>query len=246
MENRVSVLGIPFDNMSMEEAVEAVYAMRLEEKNHRVVTPNAEIVYLARTEEKLREILRTSDFVAPDGIGVVYGAKLLKTPLKQKVAGIELGEHLLEKISLSGEGVFFLGAKPGIAQAAADKLSAKYPGLNVVGTQDGYFQDVDAVIKQVNQSGAVVLFVCLGAPKQEYFMAEHQDKFTSVRIMMGLGGSLDGYAGTVKRAPKWMIRLGLEWLYRLLKEPSRIGRMMALPKFMLCVLKNRKKEVAGK
>lgn len=244
MENRVSVLGIPFDNMSMEEAVEAVYAMRLEEKNHRIVTPNAEIVYLARTEEKLRGILQTSDFVAPDGIGVVYGAKLLKTPLKQKVAGIELGEHLLEKVSQSGEGVFFLGAKPGVAQTAANNLCAKYPGLNIVGVQDGYFQDVNAVIEQVNHSGAVVLFVCLGAPKQEYFMAEHQDEFTTVRIMLGLGGSLDGYAGTVKRAPKWMIRMGLEWLYRLLKEPSRIGRMMALPKFMLCVLKNRKKDVA--
>ncbi len=246
MGNRVSVLGIPFDNMSMEEAVETVYAMRLEEKNHRVVTPNAEIVYLARTEEKLREVLKTSDFVAPDGIGVVYGAKILKTPLKQKVAGIELGEHLLEKVSLSGEGVFFLGAKPGIAQTAAENLCKKYPSLNVVGTQDGYFKDVDAVIETVNASGAVVLFVCLGAPKQEYFMAEHGDKFTSVRIMLGLGGSLDGYAGVAKRAPKWMIRLGLEWLYRLLKEPRRIGRMMVLPKFMICVLKNRKKEVAEK
>lgn len=246
MADRISILGIPFDSMTMEEAIDYVYAMRLEEKNHRIVTPNAEMVYLAQSEPQFAEILRTSDFVSPDGIGVVYAAKMLKTPIKQKVAGIELGEGVLSRVAKTGEGVFLLGAKPGVADAAAEKLMAKYPGLNVVGIQDGYFNDVDAVIEKVNQSGAVVLFVCLGVPKQEYFMAEHQNRFTTVRIMMGLGGSLDGYAGTAKRAPKWMIRLGLEWLYRLCKEPTRFGRMLALPKFMLCVLKSRKKEVAKK
>lgn len=246
MAERVSILGIPFDNMTMEEAVDYVYAMRLEEKNHRIVTPNAEMAYLAQSEDRLAEVLRTSDFVSPDGIGVIYAAKILKTPIKQKVAGIELGEGLLSRVAQTGEGVFFLGAKPGVADAAVEKLIAKYPGLNVVGTQDGYFKDAGAVIDRINQSGAVVLFVCLGVPKQEYFMEEYQDRFTSVRIMLGLGGSLDGYAGTAKRAPKWMIRLGLEWLYRLCKEPSRFGRMLALPKFMLCVLKSRKKEVAKK
>lgn len=246
MENRISILGIPFHNMALEEAVEYVYGFCSESRAHRVVTPNSEMVYLAQSDTDFAELLRTSDFVVPDGIGVIYASKLLKTPIRQKVAGIDLGEGLIRRFAQTGEGVFFLGAKPGVADAAAKKLAEKYPGLNVVGTQDGYFQDVEAVLEKINQSGAILLFVCLGVPKQEQFMAQYASRLTSVRIMLGLGGSLDGYAGISKRAPKWMIRFGLEWFYRLCKEPYRFKRMLALPKFMLCVLKYGKKEVAKK
>lgn len=247
MENRVSILGIPFHNMALEEAVEYVYAFRSEPRAHRVVTPNSEMVYYAQSDADFAELLRTSDLVVPDGIGVIYASKLLKTPIQQKVAGIDLGEGLIRRVAQTGEGVFFLGAKPGVAEAAAEKLAAKYPGLNVAGTQDGYFKDVDAVIEKINQSGAMLLFVCLGVPKQEQFMANYAEQFANVRIMLGLGGSLDAYAGISKRAPKWMIRLGLEWFYRLCKEPYRFKRMLAIPKFMLCVLKKYgKKEVAKK
>ncbi len=246
MKNRVSILGIPFDNISPNEAVERVYAMRLEERAHRVVTPNSEMVYLAQSDPAFAKILRESDFVVPDGVGVIYASKLIGTPIREKVAGIDLGEGLIARMAQTGEGVFFLGAKPGVAELAAQKLCEKYPGLHVAGTQDGYFKNTDEVIDKINQSGAVLLFVCLGVPKQEQFMAEYGDRFTSVRIMLGLGGSLDGYAGLAKRAPKWMIHMGLEWFYRLCKEPYRYKRMLALPKFMLCVLKYGKKEVAKK
>ena len=144
---------------------------------------------------------------------------------------------MLEYCAKNGDGVFFVGAKPGVADLAAKNMTEKYPGLKVVGTNDGYFkkegEETDAVIAKINDSGAKLLFVCLGVPVQEQWISDNKHKLTSVRMCMCLGGSLDVYAGTVKRAPKIFIKLSCEWLYRLLKEPKRIGRMMKLPKFLI-------------
>jgi N-acetylglucosaminyldiphosphoundecaprenol N-acetyl-beta-D-mannosaminyltransferase len=138
-----------------------------------------------------------------------------------------------------GKKLYLLGSKPGVGEAAAQKMLEKHPGLNVCGIADGYFQDDAPVVEKINASGADVLFVCLGAPKQEIFMADHK-KDLNVKMMIGLGGSLDSFAGTVKRAPKWMIRMNLEWFYRLLKEPKRFKRMLRLPKYLLAVPKYRR------
>ena len=162
-------------------------------------------------------------------------ARILGTPLKGKVAGVELGREVLAFASDDGLPVYFLGGKPGVTEAAAEKMREAYPALQICGMHDGYFQksgeENDAVLNLINESGAKILFVCLGAPAQEKWIAQNKDRLPGVQILMGLGGSLDVYAGTVKRAPKIFIKLGLEWLYRLLKEPRRIGRMMSLPKF---------------
>ena len=143
-------------------------------------------------------------------------------------------------LAQTGQTLYLLGGKPGIAEKAAVNLQAKHPGLKVVGTADGYFKDETPVVERINDSEPDVLFVCLGAPKQELFMVDHRREL-QVGLMIGLGGSLDGFAGTVKRAPVWMQRAGLEWLYRLLKEPRRLKRMMRLPKFVLAVLAHRGK-----
>ena len=140
-----------------------------------------------------------------------------------------------------GGRLYLLGGKPGIAEKAAEHLTAKYPGLVICGTADGYFQDEAAVVERVHKARPDVVFVCLGAPKQERFMAAHQQELTC-GLMIGLGGSLDGFAGVVKRAPQWMIRCNLEWLYRLLKDPSRLGRMMRLPKFIRACKQQRRLE----
>ncbi len=235
MSERISVLGVGFNNITLPEAIDIAYGFAHSDDVKRIVTPNSEIVYMARDDVKLREVLNSSDLVIPDGIGVVYASKILKTPLKTKVAGIELGEGLIAKLSDGSAGVFLLGAKPGVADLAAEKLCEKYPGIVISGTADGYFKDSDAVIEKINSSGAKVLFVCLGAPKQEMWMAENRDKL-NVSLTLGLGGSLDVFAGTVNRAPKIFIKLGLEWFYRLCKEPWRIGRMLSLPKFLLTVI----------
>ena len=140
----------------------------------------------------------------------------------------------------AGKRVYLLGSKPGIAELAAEKLKARHPGLQIVGTADGYFKDEGPVVEKINAAAPDILFVCLGAPKQEKFMKNHQQEL-QVRFMIGLGGSLDGFAGTVKRAPVWMQKANLEWFYRLVKEPRRLGRMMRLPKFILAVKKEARK-----
>ena len=179
-------------------------------------------------------LIRQAALVLPDGAGVVLGAKMLGTPLKEKVAGIEFAQRLMAAMAASGHRLYLLGSKPGVAEEAARRCQERYPGLQICGTADGYFKDEAPVVRAINDAHADAVFVCLGAPKQEKFMSSHREEL-NVRLMVGLGGSLDNFAGNVKRAPRWMIRCNLEWLYRLLKQPQRIGRMMCLPKFLLAV-----------
>lgn len=237
---KTDVLGVQYDNVTMEEAVAAGRAFLTGASTAFCVTPNAEMAYEALHDEAFREVLNSADLVLPDGAGVVLGAKILKTPLKQKVAGIEFAQNMLPVYEELGSRLYLLGSKPGVAEIAAEKMQEKHPKLVICGTADGYFKDEDEVVRRINEANADALYVCLGAPKQEYFMSRHKEEL-NVRLMAGLGGTLDGIAGTVKRAPKWMIRLQLEWLYRLIKEPRRFGRMMRLPKFVFAAIKKRMK-----
>ena len=238
---KLDIMGLQFDNVTMDEAAARAEKILAGEKTCYVVTPNAEIAYEALHDEKLRALINDADLVLPDGAGVVLASKLLKTPLKQKVAGVDFADRLLSVLEKTGGGLFLLGSKPGIAELAAQKMTGKHPKLRICGMNDGYFKDEAPVIARINEARADVVFVCLGAPKQERFMHDHRAEL-NVRLMIGLGGSLDGFAGTVRRAPKWMIRLQLEWLYRLLREPSRIGRMMRLPKFVFAAWRARGKK----
>lgn len=238
---KIEIMGVAFDNVTMDEAISMTEPL-LEQPptGAYCVTPNSEIVYEAMHDAGFCQILNNAALVLPDGAGVVLGAKILKTPLKQKVAGIDFADRLLEVLAKTGKSLYLLGGKPGIGELAAEKMQQKHPGLRIVGIADGYFKEDGPVIDKVNAVQPDVLFVCLGAPKQEIFMANHQ-KELQVRLMVGLGGSLDGFAGTVKRAPKWMIKLQLEWLYRLIKEPWRFKRMLRLPKFLWATIKKRMK-----
>lgn len=232
-----NILGLEFDNVDMEEALAKGEDLLRSPGASIVVTPNAEIAYDAYKNEEFRDLLNKADLMLPDGAGVVLAAKLRKTPLKSKVAGIDFAGRMLQIFAENGTPLYLLGSKPGVGEAAAEKMKEKAPGLDICGIADGYFKDEAAVVEKINDSGAQALFVCLGAPKQERFMFDHRQEFTSVRLMAGLGGSLDAFAGNVKRAPKWMIKLQLEWLFRLIKEPKRIGRMMRLPKYILAALR---------
>ena len=232
------VLGLQFDNVTMDEAVARAEELLEAPGASIVVTPNAEIGYEALHDAQFRALLNGADLVLPDGAGVVLAAKLRKTPLKQKVAGVDFADRLLTVLAETGKTLYLLGGKPGIAELAAEKMREKHPGLQICGTADGYFKDEGPVIGKINTAKPDVLFVCVGAPKQEIFMQAHQ-KELNVRLMVGLGGTLDAFAGTVKRAPGWMIRLNLEWLYRLIKEPKRFRRMLRLPKYILSVVAER-------
>lgn len=235
---KIDVMGVQFDNVDMDEALSIAGDLLRRDAVSYVVTPNSEIVYEAMADQGLRDLLNGADLVLPDGAGVVLGSKILKTPLKQKVAGVDFADRLLGLLAENGGTVYLLGSKPGIAELAAEKMLAKHPGLQICGLADGYFKEEGPVIEKINQARPDVLFVCLGAPKQEKFMAAHQ-KDLQVKVMIGLGGSLDSFAGTVKRAPKWMIACNLEWFYRLLKEPWRFKRMLRLPKFLWAVVRRR-------
>ena len=235
---KTDIMGITFDNVTMQQALERAGEILAGDKTCYAVTPNAEIAYEALRDESLRALLNEADLVLPDGAGVVLASKILKTPLQQKVAGVDFADGLLGMLAQNGKSVYLLGSKPGIAELAAQKMTGKHPKLRICGMNDGYFKDEAPVIEKINAAKPDVLFVCLGAPKQEIFMKTHL-KELHVKLMIGLGGSLDSFAGTVKRAPNWMIRCNLEWLYRLIKEPKRFGRMLRLPKYLFAVLGKR-------
>ncbi len=242
MRNTVNILGVKVDKINFKDAVEKAYELANSQGVSTIFTPNPEIVMHACEDDELKEILNNADLCTADGIGVVYAAKILGTPVPERVAGFDVVCALLEKMSHNEGGVFLFGAKPGVAEAAKEKMEEKYPGINIVGTHDGYFKTEQnlEIVSQINESGAKLLLVCLGAPKQEKWIAENL-KELKVNLCMGVGGTLDVFAGTAKRAPKIFIKLNLEWLYRLMKNPSRIGRFLALPKFLFTVIKTKNK-----
>ena len=237
---RIDVLGVGFDNVTMDEAVSRAMDFLAEEGTHYVATPNPEIVEVCRENPAARAAVNGADLVLPDGIGVIKGAAMLGTPLRERTPGIEFAARLMDRMAEEGRSLFLLGAKPGVAEEAARRLTVQYPGLRIAGTHDGYFQDDAPVIEAIRRSGAEAVFVCLGAPKQELWMARN-GAATGARLLCGLGGSLDIFAGNVERAPQFWREHGLEWLYRLCREPRRIGRMMKLPLFLVHVKQEKKR-----
>lgn len=229
---RVDVLGVAFDNITMDEAVDRAAAMLEEDRPHLVATPNPEIVQRANQDPEFAQILSSADLVVPDGVGVIYAAKILGRPLKARVPGIDLASNLLARIAGSRKRLFLLGAAPGVAELAAVNLQAAYPGLVVCGVHHGYFQEDGPVADAIREARADLVFVCLGAPKQEKWISAN-GAAAGAKLYMGLGGAMDVFAGKVERAPEKFQRLGLEWLYRLAKEPSRVVRMSKLPLFLV-------------
>ena len=231
---RIAVKGVGFDPVTLGEAKERCRALLEEQGGHYVVTPNPEIVWLARKMPELREAVNNADLVIPDGIGIIYAARILGTPLKERVPGIELTQELLAYAASEQLPVFLLGAKPGVAERAGERLREKYPGLEIAGCGDGYFKEDAPVLERLRASGARLILVCLGFPRQELWMAAHRGEVGEA-LMLGVGGSMDVFAGDVKRAPEAWRKAGLEWLYRLLTQPSRIKRMIKLPIFLISV-----------
>ena len=235
---RINIMGVGFDSLTRAEAVERAEALIAERRAAYVVTPNPEIVMTCWENPDAMEAVQNADLVLPDGVGVVYGAKILGTPLKGKLPGIDFATELMRRLAKRGGRVYLLGAKPGVAEMAGERMQEQFPGLVVCGTHDGYFQEDAPVIEEINALQPDLLLVCLGAPKQELWMRRNAPVL-KVGLMAGLGGSLDVCAGTVKRAPVFFQKLGLEWFYRLVKEPWRIKRMMKLPKFLFACIGKR-------
>jgi len=245
---RIRILNIPVDMVNEREAMEIFRELMKTGECSLIVTPNSEIVVNASKDPELKEIIEQADLVIPDGIGLVYASKIVGVPLKERVTGIDFLSAILGYLDESGESIFFLGSKPGngagpgIAEMAAEKMKEKYKRLKVAGTHHGYFKEADEkdVVQAINDSGADFLCVAMGSPKQEKFVSRWQSEL-QVKCAIGVGGSLDVWAGTLKRAPEFYRNHGLEWLYRLIQEPVRYKRMAALPLFMIKVVLSRLK-----
>jgi N-acetylglucosaminyldiphosphoundecaprenol N-acetyl-beta-D-mannosaminyltransferase len=231
------VLGVGFDDLTMAQAVQQALCEIERRSGGYVVTPNPEIVWLCREDPALREIVQEAALVLADGVGITLGAKILGRPLRARVPGIDFATRLMAEMAQKGQSVFLYGAAPGVAERAGAYLAAEYPGLRILGTADGYGDDAP-VVAAIDAAGPDLLLVCLGAPKQERWMAARRGQLRA-GLMLGLGGALDVFAGEVRRAPEGWRKLGLEWLYRLLREPRRAGRMLRLPLFLLAVIYER-------
>lgn len=241
MNKKLNVLGIGVDTFDMRGATNYLLDSLSKDSLTKVYTPNSEILLHAYKNEDYKDVLNRAELVTADGIGVVYASKILGFPLPERVSGFDLANELLKASAPLKKSVYLFGSKPGVAEKAAEKIVSLYPGIEIAGVADGYFdaEKEAKIIDDINEKSPDILFVCLGFPKQEFWIDAHSD--LNAKIAMGLGGSLDVFAGTVKRAPKFFQKFGIEWLYRLIKQPSRFVRMLALPIFGFTVILHGKK-----
>ncbi len=232
-----NILGVPFDNISPSEAVDTMMSYLEGNGKNMVFTPNPEMVMEARKNAEFMKILNESSMNVPDGIGIVYASKLTKSPIKHRVAGYDMLLSTFDKMKDRSMTAYFFGAAPGIADKAKVAIEQKFKGLKVVGTADGYFDDKreKEIIAEINEKKPNLLLVGIGFPKQEKWIYSNINAL-NIKVAVGVGGSFDGWSGNVPRAPEFFVKHNLEWFYRLMKQPSRIGRMMQLPLFMLKVI----------
>lgn len=242
VRNRVAVLDVMIDVVTMEEAVRTVEQFITQKKTHLVVTPNAEIIMMAQDDRQLAKIINNADLVVPDGAGVVWAARHNGDVMPERVAGYDLVQNLLARACTQKYRIYMLGGAPGIAQKAKSIAEKRYPGLQIVGTRHGFFtqSDESEIISNIKSSCPDILLVALGVPRQEKWLSEYI-KQIGVPVSIGVGGTFDVMAGVVKRAPLWMQNAKLEWLYRLVSEPKRAIRMLALPRFVMLVITRKKK-----
>ena len=241
MNNRVEILGVEVDSVTMREAVEFVENLIDARQPSLVATANAEMLLRATHDEELKKILNSAALVVPDGAGTVWAAHHLGFDMPERVAGFDLVQELLKVAPSKSQKLFFFGSAPGVAEKAKSKAEELYSGINIVGVRDGFFSadDEPAIIEQIKNAQPDILLAALGVPKQEKWLAKHKE-ILNVPVSIGVGGTLDVMAGVVKRAPLWMQKAKLEWLFRAMLQPSRAGRLVALPKFVWKVHNSKK------
>jgi len=234
------ILGIPIHDVTLDEAVEQAAAWVREGGAHQIATVNPEFVMAARRDPAFRAVLEGADLCLPDGVGITLAARYLGRPLRERVAGVDLAEALAARAAREGWRLFLLGAAPGVADRVASVLAARYPGLTVAGTHAGSprREEEEDIVRRVREAGADVLLVAYGAPAQDLWLARNLAR-TGAKVGVGVGGAFDYIAGVVPRAPRWMRRAGLEWLYRLIRQPWRWRRQRVLPLYALLVLISR-------
>lgn len=234
-DTSVNILGVEFINKTKQEFVFEILSRIEKQEKTFAVTANPEIVMYARNHPSYMKILEHAHMVIPDGIGVVKGAQILGKPLKERVPGYELLLELLAEADKKALKVYFLGAKESVVTKAVSNVAAQYPNIDIVGYRDGYFDLKDEkVLEEVKQKNPDMVFAALGFPKQELWISQYLE-IADKGFLMGVGGSFDVLSGTSQRAPEFYLKHNLEWFYRLIKQPTRFKRMLALPKFVIAV-----------
>ncbi len=232
--SKVTIMGVPFDSIKMEDALQKVIELIKRPGPALVVTPNPEMLVNSSNVKELHQALNSADLVIADGIGVIYAAKILRKPLKNRVTGIDLMTEVLGHLAKTKGSYFLFGSKPGVADKAALIINDRFKGIECVGTQHGYFSvdEEDDIIDRINKANPDVLFVGLGSPKQEVWVHSNLKRLETP-VCMCIGGAIDVYSGNIDRAPKWVMKIGMEWLYRAIKEPKRFKRLLKIPVFFV-------------
>ncbi len=233
-------MGVPIAHVTMEETLAYARAWLSQPTPQQIATVNPEFLVRARQDPAFRSVLQRAALCIPDGIGVLWAARWRGSPLAERVAGVDLVERLSAEAAHHGWRVFFLGAAPGVAEAAAQVLSQRYPHLIVAGCYAGSPAPAEeaAIVEKICAAHTDILFVAYGAPAQDLWLDRNLAR-TGARLGLGIGGAFDFIAGVAQRAPRWIQRLGLEWLHRLIKQPWRWRRQLALPQFVLLILSYR-------
>jgi N-acetylglucosaminyldiphosphoundecaprenol N-acetyl-beta-D-mannosaminyltransferase len=241
VRNRIAVLNLMIDVVTMKEAVATVKQFIMQKKPHLIVTPNAEMIMMANKDKKLAHIINNADLVVPDGAGVVWAARYQGNLMPERVAGYDLVQCLLREAVSEKYRIYMFGGAPGVADKARTIAEDRFPGVEIVGTRNGFFnkQEEVEILNEIKICQPDILLVALGVPRQEKWLDEYKDEL-KVPVAIGVGGTFDVMAGLVQRAPLWMQRSNLEWLFRLLSEPKRAIRMLALPRFVIKVMATKK------
>ena len=242
MVEKVGILGVQVASLTMKEAVLQILEYIKNKKAVLVATANAEMIMNANRDPELKQVLDAAELVVPDGAGTVWAAHHLGYNMPERVAGYDLVQELLKIAPEKKLRVFFFGSAPGVAEKAKQKAEKLYPGVNIVGCRNGYFsgQDEKEIVEMIKAAAPDVLLAALGVPKQEKWLHKYKDEL-NVPVCIGVGGTLDVMAGVMKRAPLWMQKAKLEWLFRGLLQPKRAGRLLALPAFVIKVHASKKR-----
>jgi len=234
----IDVLGIRVDDVTVDEALDFVASRIAARAPCQIATVNPEFVMAAQSDAVFRDVLSHTALNLPDGIGVIWAARRLGRPLRERVSGVDVVERVAQRAGREGWKIFLLGAGEGVAQKVAEVWRSRYPGIGMAGTYGGSPRrdEEDEIVERVRAASPGVLFVAYGAPAQDIWIARNWERL-NVPVAMGVGGALDFIAGITRRAPRWMQRSGLEWLHRLIRQPWRWRRMRALPRFAWRVLR---------
>lgn len=237
---RVSILGIPVDRVTMDEALARIDGFVADGGPHLVVTADSSGIVAAQTDAFFKDLLLHADLVTPDSVGILWAAKRQGMPIEARVSGVDLVDALCARSADKGYRIFFLGAEPGVAEMAAERLRLRHPGCRIVGARHGYFppESDEVVAREVAEAKPDILFVAMGIPRQEKFILATQE-IIGAKVAMGVGGSLDVFSGRTRRAPRLFQRMKLEWLWRLMLNPRKYQKVRALPQFVWMVLRSR-------